>query len=299
MPGLLLATAALDPSVWGETAIVAGGGLALAVALTCLPGLAPFAVAALASVVAIGVDVVAGSTLTSLSLLGPNPALGVRFYGIGNELEATVAVLALTGVGCGLAAAAAGTGRARAAFAGAIGVATLVFAAGRWGADVGAAIVLPAGLAAAMIALGRPRTRLRLALLAGTPLLALAALALVDLVSGGDSHLSRSVLHAGGLDSMADVADRRLRLSARSFTRASNLLFLALLVPLVIAAARNRRRIAAWFEGRETALAGLIGAVAATLVGTLANDSGALLLVVGAGFIAAFLAHAWARAPRA
>jgi len=34
---------------------------------------------------AYAIDVVAGSGLTKLSLLGPNPIFGVRFYGIGNE----------------------------------------------------------------------------------------------------------------------------------------------------------------------------------------------------------------------
>ena len=50
------------------------------------------------------VDVVAGSPLTALSLLGPNPALGVRFFGIGNELEATVGALLLLAVGAAITA---------------------------------------------------------------------------------------------------------------------------------------------------------------------------------------------------
>ena len=45
---------------------------------------------------------IAGSPLTSLSLLGPNPGLGVRFYGIGNELEALLAVLVVAGTGAAL-----------------------------------------------------------------------------------------------------------------------------------------------------------------------------------------------------
>ena len=42
------------------------------------------------TVAAYAVDVVAGSPLTASSLLGPNPGLGVRFFGIGNELERRV-----------------------------------------------------------------------------------------------------------------------------------------------------------------------------------------------------------------
>ena len=44
--------------------------------------------------------------------------------------------------------------------------------------------------------------------------------------------------------------------------------------------------------------AGLLGALVATAVGTLANDSGALLLVIGAAYLLAFAAYAWAEADR-
>jgi len=40
--------------------------------------------------------------------------------------------------------------------------------------------------------------------------------------------------------------------------------------------------------------AALLGALAATVVGTLANDSGALLLEVGGAYLLAFLGFAWA-----
>ena len=71
----------------------------------------------------------------------------------------------------------------------------------------------------------------------------------------------------------------------------------------IAAAIWFRRRIVAWFDGRPAALAGAAGAIAATVVGTLANDSAALLLMVGTGFVAAFCGLAWAagrdaRAPR-
>jgi hypothetical protein len=41
--------------------------------------------------------------------------------------------------------------------------------------------------------------------------------------------------------------------------------------------------------------AGLIGALAATIVGTLANDSGALLLEIGAAYLLVFTGFAWAQ----
>ncbi len=40
--------------------------------------------------------------------------------------------------------------------------------------------------------------------------------------------------------------------------------------------------------------AGLLGALAATAIGTLANDSGALLLEIGAAYLLVFIGFAWA-----
>ena len=55
------------------------------------------------------------------------------------------------------------------------------------------------------------------------------------------------------------------------------------MIALIVAGLTQWRRIEGWFGGRRTAWAGFVGALAATLAGTLANDSGALLLMIGAG----------------
>lgn len=296
VPAVLLLCGALEPSEAAERLIVGLGCPALAAAtLAVARGYAAAAIACAVSVLAYAVDVLAGSPLTVLSLIGPNPALGVRFFGIGNELEATVATLIPLGVGAGLSAAGVRSPRvAAASFAIAALVGIVVFAPGRFGADVGAAIVLPIGAAvAAWFVLGGGRARL-LVLLA-VPLVALAALVGIELVLGGDAHLSRSVLEAGGLDDVADVLERRLRLSADSFGRNLGKPSMLVCIALIVAGLILRRRIATWFEGRPAALAGLLGAIAATLVGTLANDSGALLLMIGTGFASLFVAFAWTR----
>lgn len=300
-PALLLLTAVLAPSEPVERAIVGIGspllaGLALAAAARAGRGAyGAFAAAAAASIGATAVDVVAGSPLTAVSLLGPNPALGVRFFGIGNELEATIGVLLLLGTGAGVASfRPADPGRAMAiATAVVTALAVLVFAPGRLGADVGAAITFPAGGAVAIIVALRLGARRALLVLAA-PLAALAALVLVDVVSGGDAHLSRSVLGAGGLDDLGDVVDRRLTQSGRSFSRYLDSPFFAATVVGIVLALAYRRRIGGWLAGSAAARAGVAGAIAATVVGTAANDSGALLLMVGTGFIAAFSGLAWA-----
>jgi hypothetical protein len=294
LPALLLVSAGLDPSLTVERLVVGLGAPAVAaLTLALVGGGLALAVVCSVSVLAYAVDVIAGSHLTALSLMGPNPSLGARFYGIGNELEACLSVLLLVGVGAALAAAHCGGRRATAWFLGSAAAGAFVFAAGGFGADVGAAIVIPVGAAAAALTVIGPRRRgLAIAMVLAAPLAALALLAMLDLLLGGDSHLTRSVLRAGGLDGLADVAERRLRLSARSFTRPSNLLALAGLLALGLAAWAGRGRVAAWLQGPAAWRAGFLGAAAAVGVGTLANDSGALVLVIGAGFLVACLAYA-------
>ncbi|HSJ18543.1 MAG TPA: hypothetical protein VK920_10655 [Solirubrobacterales bacterium] len=302
VPAALLLAAALDPSETVEQLLVGLGSPVLAVAtLAFVRGYGAVAVACSVTVLAYAVDVIAGSPLTALSLIGPNPALGVRFYGIGNELEATIAALVPIGVGAALAGWGSRAGEAvlprpaALAFGVAALAGVLVFAPGRFGADVGAAIVLPVGAAvAAWFVLGGGRRRLLLAVAA--PLLAVAALFAVDLALGGDAHLSRSVLEAGGLDDVGDVVERRLRLSADSFGRNIGKPSMLVCIALIVTGVLMRRRIASWFEGARPALAGLVGAIAATVVGTLANDSGALLLMIGTGFSSLFVAYVWATA---
>lgn len=315
LPALLLLGAAFEASQAAEQALVVAGAPALSLlTLALLRGYRALAVASAVTVLAYAIDVVAGSPLTSLSLLGPNPGLGVRFYGIGNELEALLAVLAIAGTGAALSGFAPRLGwsgpgafvphsetkapgpRAAATFLAVGLIAAAVFAAGRFGADVGAAIVLPFGAAVAAAAVGARRRRTVLAVLA-VPFAAVALLALADLLSGANAHLTRSVLDAGGLHDLGEVAQRRLQLSAHSFTRPIVFVFMPPILAVAALAIARRDRIAAWLRGYPAMRAGLIGAVAATLAGTLANDSGALLLEIGTAYLLVFVSFSWAEAP--
>jgi len=300
LPLVLLLGAALEPGETAERLLVFLLAPLLGMATLLLwRGYRALALASALTVLAYAIDVIAGSPLTSLSLLGPNPGLGVRFYGIGNELEALLAVLATAGAGAGLAGFAPRAPRRTCVLVFvAIGLlAALVFAAGRFGADVGAAIVFPvgAGVAVAVIA-GRGRRPLVLALVAA-PIAVLALLALVDLVSGANAHLTRSVLDAGGLGDLADVAQRRLQLSAHSFARPVLLAFLPIVALFAVFAYLRRDRLRAWVAGVPAMRAGLLGALAATVAGTLANDSGALLLEIGTAYLLVFTGFAWAESP--
>ena len=298
LPLVLLLGAALEPSQGVEQLLTVFGAPLLALlTLAALGGYRALAVASGLTVLAYAVDVIAGSPLTSLSLLGPNPGLGVRFYGIGNELEALLAVLVVAGTGAaltGFAPRLSPRGSAVAFLATGL-LSAFVFAAGRFGADVGAAIVLPLGAAVAA-ATGAQRRRRALLLALAAPVVAVALLAAVDLLSGANAHLTRSVLDAGGLDDLAQVAQRRLQLSAHSFSRPIVFVFLPLLLAIAVLAVLWRDRVAAWLRGRPAMRAGLAGALAATVLGTLANDSGALLMEIGGAYLLVFAGFAWAEA---
>lgn len=308
LPLLCLVGAALEPGVGVERLLILLGSPALA-ALTLAAfgdGYRALAVACAATALAHAVDLIAGSPLTQLSLVGPNPAGGHRFYGIGNELEAALVVLILVGTGAALSSfdvpehvksrqRHAGT-RGPAVFLVVAAVFSFVFGYGRYGADVGAAITLPLGAAVAAALLAERR---RLALLAfALPLPALAILSAADLITGANAHLTRTVLDAKSGGDLLGVFGHRLRETGESFGRT----VLAIGLPFTIAAAvlawLRRDRLAAWLRGRPAMKAAMLGALAATLVGTLANDSGALLLEIGGVYLLAFIGFAWAESER-
>jgi len=316
MPLLLLVGAWLQPGAVAEGVLIGLGAAALALLTVRLaPGWRGLAIACGITVIAYAVDVIAGSALTRLSLLGPNPIGGARFFGIGNELEALFAVMVPAGVAAALSAHSgrergASRGRVAAAFLVAAVIGAVVFGAGAFGADVGAAIVLPVGAVVAVTTLpsdfvrstpifraNRTKSSARriVALVGGASLTAVLVIALIDLVSGGNSHLTRSVIDAGGASDLADVAERRLELSAHDFAQAAaNPLFWIVVLGIGVALIQ-RRRIDAWLKPAPIARAALIGACAAVAVGALVNDSGGTFLVLGGLALGAFLAYAWAQ----
>jgi hypothetical protein len=294
-PLLLLVAAALDASTLASALLVGIGSVALAaLAARRLAGTAAVALACGVTVTAYAVDVVAGSPLTALSTLGPNPGAGVRFFGIGNELEAVLTTLTLVGTGAGLAARPRTERRTGAIWFAAVALlAIAAFAPGRFGADVGAAIVLGAGGAtAAALALGLERRR-AIALVLGAGILALAALLCLDLVLGG-AHLSRSVLGAGEAGDVADVLDRRLTLMIDTFIHPVYPELLAACALVLVAGAVKRHTVLAWFGDAWAARSGFLGALVGVLVGALANDSGSVLLVIGTIYLAISAGFFWA-----
>ena len=291
LPVVLLLTAALEPTLAIERAIATLLPVLIAALLMRIaPGWQSLALACGLTVIPYGIDMLAGSALTPRAVIGPNPGLGARFYGIGNELESTLMILTSIGTGAALTRARAGGRRAAISFLVAGAVATVVFAAGRFGADVGAAIVFPvaAGVGAAF-AVGRPK--LAWAGLAAA-FAALLLVALADIVSGSETHFVRSVLGGSG-GSFFEVVGHRLDATLESFTKVSRIPVTLAALAVIAIGIWKREIVLAWFEDSPMMKAGFAAAAAGSLIGALTNDSGALFIQVGTLYLALVAGFAW------
>ena len=153
---------------------------------------------------ATGVDMLFGSPLTALSLLGPSPGLGARFFGIGNELEATIGAMLPLGAGAAVTAP-----RRRPIRAARVAIAAAARRRRRRRRVRARAASAPTS--GPRSPSRRPPPRVVVALRSDSaaargcswsprPVAALAALVALRSGQRGDSHLSRSVSRAGGLD---------------------------------------------------------------------------------------------------
>jgi hypothetical protein len=110
--------------------------------------------------------------------------------------------------------------------------------------------------------------------------LAVGALIVLDLAIGGGAHLTKSVLHAEGSGDLADIVKRRFEGSGSSLSKPGWAIASVLALAAVVWLATRRRRL---LDGVPKAFAaGLIGAWFATVIGAISNDSGPLILVIGA-----------------
>jgi hypothetical protein len=283
LPALALLTAALRPSGLAEALILALGSLALAALCDAfLPWPAAPLVPAALSFGAHAIDLALGSHLVGLSLAGPNPKGGSRFFGIGNELEIILALTVLAGAGAALTLVPGGRaarGFAAAAFAGAI-----VVGAGRLGADVGGVVTFAAGGAAAAVASlpgGPSRRSVALAII--VPLVAVGALIGLDFAIGGGAHLTRTLSSSSGPGDLGKVIVRRWRLSVAGLGRGSMPYVFGACVALLAAGLVYRRRLLdrVALERLRPFRAAIVGSFFAVIVGAVVNDSGPMIVIIG------------------
>jgi hypothetical protein len=259
---------------------------------------------AIVTIAAIVVDAFAHTQLLMRSLLGPNPIGGARFYGVGNELKSALAVLVLGAVAAALyptrdAAGEPSSGRRRAAITTACAGVLLAAVEGsaRVGAGVGGVILVSAGFAVATVMLlPGAVTRRRALIMIASPILALVALALLDLATAhGSGHYTGSILHARSAGDLRDVIVRRYKAAWDELH--NHAMPVATAIALVYAAlgARMRSSLLAPVGRDPVWRAAFAGGLTAGVVGALVEDSGPVLLVVAVFTLGCMAAYLWGR----
>ncbi len=258
------------------------------------PSLGLVLVLALVALVLVG-DVTTGSRLSLNAAFGYSPTGNSRLYGISNYSYGQVAAAV-----CLLAAFAAATVPVRRGRLLALGllIATLVvLGAPTWGADVGGVLAFtPTILVFGALVLQR-RIRLRtLAIGAVATALAITAFGLLDLARPANqrAHLGRLFERVGeeGVGPLLSIVQRKLlanlEVSTSSLWVAAVPIALALWVLVTRHPSRPYERLR---RAVPTLGPGLAAAVVAAVLGSLLNDSGAIVGGVAAMVITASLVH--------
>ena len=255
-------------------------------------GLGPVGVVSLVTVLVIGLDVMTGSRLQQSSLMGLQPAIGGRYFGLGNvsfALFVTSAIFFATVVANHFMS----QGRRRAA-AIAVGViltvVLVVNGAPMWGADAGGPLSLPVATAFFVLTLLGIRLTWRrwAALFTATGAIFLAV-AFLDSLRPADkqSHLGRF------FDSIADghALDIITRKAAANWSVLTSNYSMTVLVPFALAfviyvlareTSWGSRALQRSFDRYPALRPGLLTTLGALTVGFFVNDSGVAIPAVGA-----------------
>ncbi|MFL6171246.1 MAG: hypothetical protein ACJ711_16345, partial [Ornithinibacter sp.] len=279
--------------------VVAAVGLFVAIIATAaLKGpwgklaLGPMAFVSATTMVVLAVDVMTGSRLQLSSLMGLQPVVGGRYYGMGNPtfaLFATATILLCTAVSSMLVLA----GRQKAAavaVAGIGGIAVVIDAMPFWGADGGGPPALVPGLAYLILAVLGLRMTWKRVLLLG-----IAVVGLFFLVAGADwlrptasrSHLGQfvqAILDGNALDIVVRKAQQNYELLLGNAPL--TLLVPAALLFVIYVLARptswGSRAMQRSYDRAPTLRAGLIALLVTLTIGFLINDSGVAIPAVAA-----------------
>ncbi len=296
-PVAVLVPAALEPGAAAEYATIALVSLVLgALSDALLPWPRAVLAPAIAAIVVLTADALAGTQLLVRSLLGPDPILGARFYGFGNELKSGLAVLVAAAV-AGALYPASRSRRAALAMAGAGVLLAVIEGSARIGAGVGGVILVSFAFALATIMLvpGASWRRRALVVLV-SPIVGLVALAAIDLATAhGAGHFTGSVLEASSAGELRDVIVRRYDAAWDELKNGAMPVATAVALVLAALGVRRRERLLAPVAGDPGWRAALAGGLAAGVVGALVEDSGPVLFVVAVFTLGCVLAYLWGK----
>ncbi len=252
----------------------------------------PLAVVSATTMIVLAMDIITGSRLQLSSLMGLQPVVAGRFYGMGNPtfaLFATASILLATAVSSALVSA----GRRRdAALAVAIigGFAVLVDGAPFWGADGGGPPALVPGIVYLVMAVLGVKLTWRRALL-----ILVGVVALFFVIAGLDwlrepsdrSHLGRfiqSIIDGNAMDIVVRKGEQNISILLGNAPL--TLLVPAALLFVIYVLARptswGSRAMQRSYDQAPTLKAGLSALLATLTIGFLINDSGVAIPAVGA-----------------
>ena len=244
----------------------------------------PVAAVAAMTFVVLAADVMNGSRLQVASLLGLNPIVGGRYFGLGNVAFALFAAATFL-VAIALSSRLVRVGRpGMAALAVSVygAAAVIIIAMATWGDKVGGPPALIPGLAVLVLSILKVRLSWRrVFVIGGGTCVVVVTIALLDWLRPKNtrSHLGRfvqSLIDGGG----ADIINRKLAQNIDTLTHTTVFAYLVplLLIALAYVLARPGSRLARPMEPLldrvETLRAGLIGLTVTMTVGLLVNDTG-------------------------
>ncbi len=175
----------------------------------------PIVAVGLATALALIGDIIAGSPLSSNSVLGYSIIGGARFYGIGNEYMGVLLGSTIVGVGAIVDRFRPGKGLMAGIIVG-LGAILGVMAMPFWGANVGGTVAVAAGFSALVIRLFRSGFTWRDGLvLAAVIVAAVGVLLVVDITGDSPSHAGKALtgIVADGGDNLFKILERKVLLN--------------------------------------------------------------------------------------
>jgi hypothetical protein len=285
---------------WSASFVLTLGIIVAMSGLASRNTIAPLQRVLVATVLVIAVDVLAGGYLQLGGFFGSTPALGARYYGMGNV--ATVLTITASVLGSALHVRAGeliGPQARRSAWWRAVAACTLVavlIGAPGLGADVGglftAAVVFTALFTALFSVLWSGRLPLRslvIITLAGMAIIVLAGIVDAQRAAAEQTHLGRLFAQIGneGFAPLWQVVVRKLEANVMAYAYPWSLLIVAAATAGAIALLRGH-----WAGSLPRKSCERIGAIAALIGSGVAygvNDSGIVTLVLAAVFLGPFL----------
>ena len=280
--------------------VVTGAALLIAVAATVVGARARRRSAALLVVLAavalvLIADVTTGSRLSLNAAFGYSPTGNSRLYGISNYSFGQVAS-AMCLLACFLAATAP-VRRGRLLAIGLLGATLVVLGVPTWGADVGGVLAFTPSILVFVALILQRRIRVRTLLLGiAATVIAVTAFGLLDLARPPTqrAHLGRLFERVGdeGIGPLVSIVQRKLLANLEVSTSSLWVAAIPIAVAVWVLIARHPSRPLDGLRARIPTLgAGLAAAIVAAVLGSLLNDSGAIVGGVAALVLTASVVH--------